>query len=289
MPRLFKAIVLSLLLHLLMVWLFVAQLHTIKFLPPSKQEKHITLNLKQIITPPPAPKPLPKSVLSASAVKPVIQKPLLDTKKRIITTKSVKEHNSTKVVQKPAKKILKKPKKTATKKLVVKKVIKKRHIKKRHLVKRKSVKRRAKRSKDPLANILMGAGSSLKPKRHTNRKTYGERLIQKLYGKEFHTFSPSQKKYIRNNLSRIHQITQRTLVRNGYPDVAIRTRQQGTNIVSFYLHPNGDITGLRLKKHIGYEALDKNTLQVIRLAYKEYPLPKQKTKIVFYVQYSINY
>ena len=299
MGRVFKAIVLSLLLHLLLLWLFIDHLNELKFLPPHKQEKSISLNLKQIITPPPASKPLPKSVLSASVVKPVIQKPVpkiaetkkpfLDTKKRVVATKSVKEHNSTKVIQKLAKKILKKSKKTVTKKLVIKKVIKKKHIKKRHLVKRKAVKRRAKRSKDPLANMLMGAGSSLRAKRHTNRKTYGERLIQKLYGKVFHTFTPSQKNYIRNNLNRIHQITQRTLVRNGYPDVAIRTRQQGTNIVSFYLHPNGDITGLRLKKHIGYEALDKNTLQIIRLAYKDYPLPKQKTKIVFYVQYSINY
>jgi outer membrane biosynthesis protein TonB len=33
--------------------------------------------------------------------------------------------------------------------------------------------------------------------------------------------------------------------------------------------------------------LDQNTLEVIRIAYKNYPLPNKKTKIVFYVTYSI--
>jgi len=133
----------------------------------------------------------------------------------------------------------------------------------------------------------MSSGTSLNPvisKRNTN-SSYSKSIIKKLYGSEFNTFSPTQKKYIRNNLNIIHQITQRTLSRNGYPTVAIQTQQQGTNVVSFYLHPNGDISALRLKKRIGYEALDSNTLKVIRLAYKDYPLPKQKTKITFYVKY----
>ena len=137
--------------------------------------------------------------------------------------------------------------------------------------------------------MLMGSGTSLapRPRRSSNAGAYGEQMIKQLYGKEFNTFTSTQKKFIRNNLSRIHQLTQRTLSRNGYPTVAIQTRQQGTNVVSFYLHPNGDITGLRLKKRIGYTSLDDNTLKVIRLAYKDYPLPNQKTKITFFVQYSM--
>jgi len=296
-----------LLLHLFILWLFTSTFDELKFLPPpKKQEKKISLNLKQIVTPPPAPKPrpIPKPIISPPVVKPVIEKKvkpvvevpevkktILDEKKRTFATKSVKENNVTKVVKKPVKKIVKKKevkksKKTIKKKIVKKKVIKKKTIKKRRIVKRKPVKR----SKDPLANLLMGSGTSMHPKharRSSSAGAYGERMIKNLYGSEFDTFSPTQKKYIRNNLSTIHQITQRTLSRNGYPTVAIQTRQQGTNVVSFYLHPNGDITGLRLKKRIGYEALDSNTLKVIRLAYKDYPLPNQKTKITFFVQYSM--
>jgi len=158
------------------------------------------------------------------------------------------------------------------------------------VVKRTTKPKRVKRSKDPLANMLMGSGTPMHPKKRrtsSNAGTYGEQMIKKLYGPEFNTYSPTQKKFIRNNLSTIHRITQNTLTRNGYPSIAIRTNQQGTNVVSFYLHPNGDISGLRLKTPIGYAALDQNTLDVIRIAYKDYPLPNKKTRIVFYVTYRL--
>ena len=278
------------LLHLLLLWLFTTNFKDITFLPPQQKEKKISLNLKQIVTPPPAPKPMPKPIITPPIVKPIIEKKvepkpeieevkrtILDESKKTFATKSIEENNVTKVVEKPVKK-----------KIVKKEVKKKKLIKKKPIAKKQ--KRRAKRSKDPLANMLMGTGTSMfptQPKRKSGAGSYGEQMIKKLYGSEFNTYSPTQKKYIRNNLSTIHQITQRTLSRNGYPQVAIQTRQQGTNVVSFYLHPNGDITGLRLKNRIGYAALDDNTIKVIRLAYKDYPLPNKKTRLIFYVRYSI--
>ena len=98
--------------------------------------------------------------------------------------------------------------------------------------------------------------------------------------------TPTQKKFIEDNLDTIQEITQRTLTRRGYPQAAARTRQEGTNVVSFNLHPNGDISNLRLKTRIGYRSLDENTLTLIRVAYKDYPYPTTTTKIVFYVTYS---
>jgi len=114
------------------------------------------------------------------------------------------------------------------------------------------------------------------------------RLINQLYGNEFDSYTSQQKKFLKANLGRIHMLTQRALVRNGYPEVSVRMGQEGVNIVSFYLHPNGNITQLRLEKAIGYTALDENTLRVIRIAYSEYPLPQMRTKIKFYVNYTIN-
>ena len=294
---------LSLLIHLLILWIFTTKFDELKFLPPKKQEKKISLNLKQIVTPPPAPKPkpMPKPIVSPPIVKPIIEKKvepvpevekvkrtILDESKKTFATKSTEENNVTKVVEKPVKKVVKKE----VKKKPKKKIVKKKPIKKKRIVKKRKPQKRVKRSKDPLANMLMGSGTSMfpskpTPKRRSGAGTYGEQMIKKLYGSEFNTFTKTQKKYIRNNLSTIHQITQRTLSRNGYPTVAIQTRQQGTNVVSFYLHPNGDITGLRLKKRIGHASLDENTIKVIKLAYKNYPLPNQKTKITFYVQYSM--
>ncbi len=136
-----------------------------------------------------------------------------------------------------------------------------------------------------LANALLGAATTI-PHTPTASSTT-ERMIHRLYGREFDHLTPTQKRFIRNHLSEIHRITQNTLSRNGYPNVAVRTRQQGVNIVTFYLHPNGDITGLRLKRSMGYRALDKNTLEVIRIAYMHYPHPKTTTKITFYVNYKL--
>lgn len=280
--------------------------------PPHGKEKKISLNLKQIAMPPapkpkpivvpPKPKPVPvnppvpkpivkKKVEPKPEVQPV-KKKVLDESKKVLAIKSTEENNVTKAEPKPVKKKVPK-KKIVKKKIVKKKVVQKkpaRKVQKKRVVKKTKPKRRPKRSKDPLANMLMGSGTSMVPiqsRQQSSSGTYANRMIKDLYGGEFDSYSPTQKKFIRNNLGTIHRITQRTLTRNGYPDIAVRTRQQGTNVVSFYLHPNGDISGLRLKRPIGYQALDQNTLDVIRIAYKKYPLPNKTTKIIFYVRYSM--
>lgn len=290
-------------LHLLILWLFVTKWEDVTFLPPPAQDKKISLNLQQI-TPPPAPKPkaqpvtvpqVKQAVMTPPVAQPMVEKqerpetkpePIkqkrLDERAKVYAQKSTDENNVTKPVEKTVKKIVKKevPKKP------LKKALKK--ATKKHVSKKQKP---TKHSSDPLANMLMGSGTSLYPAKSTKRPSssgsYGARMINKLYGEEFNSFTETQKKYIKNNLGTIHRITQNTLTRNGYPEIAVRTRQQGVNVVSFYLHPNGDISDLRLKKHIGHAALDENTLEVIRIAYKDYPLPDKKTKIIFYVQYSL--
>ncbi len=283
--------------------LFIVTFKEITYPPSGVQEQKISLNLSQFVPPPvpkpvvtaPKPEPLPVIPPTPQPVKkepvkevitptPIVKKKLLDEKKRFFVEKrESKENNATKVIPKKEKKVTKKKVQKKPKKTVKKKSIKKKS--KKRVIKRK----REKRSKDPLANALMGSGTSMFPKRNRSSfsSRYGAKTIKKLYGKEFHTFSSSQQKFIKNNLGTIHRITQRTLTRNGYPAVAVQTKQQGINIVSFYLHPNGDISGLRLKKRMGYTALDKNTLSVIRIAYKDYPLPNKKTKIIFYVKYTL--
>lgn len=285
-------------MHLLIALFFVVSFKEIVFPPDSSKEQKISLNLSQF-TPPSKPKPaaLPlestpvKSPLPQPVVKeiikkvvspaPIVKKKLLDTKKRLMVEKKESEENNlTKVEAKKEivkRKVDQKPKKT------VKKESKKSIVEPRKV----QAKKQQKKSKDSLASALMGAGTSMYSESRPASSGYAAKMIKQLYGQEFNTFNSSQKKFIEDNLGSIHSITQRTLVQNGYPDVAVRTGQTGTNIVSFYLHPNGDITELKLKKHIGYAALDQNTLEVIHIAYKDYPRPSTKTKIVFYVQYSI--
>ena len=142
-------------------------------------------------------------------------------------------------------------------------------------------------SKNPLAEALKRSVDSTHSSTPVSSKKVKEKIINKLYGNEFNSFSPIQRKFIKKNLGLIHKITQRTLTKNGYPEISKKNKQQGTNIVSFYLHPNGNISELKLKSKIGYIVLDENTLKVVREAYKDYPLPRTKTKIVFYVEYTL--
>ena len=278
----------------------------IKVPPPAGKEQKISLNLSNFV-PPPAPKPVvvppqpkPVPVVQPPMPKPIVKpikkpvekvvEPVPVVKKKLVKDEArtfvekveTEDNNITKTKPKEEKKVVKKEEK----KKPEKKKVQKKKVTPKKVVKRKP---QRKKSNNPLANALMGSGSSMYPTRSTpaSSGSYSAKMINQLYGKEFNTYSPTQKKFIKHNLGLIHRITQRTLTRNGYPEVAVRTRQQGTNVVSFYLHPNGDISGLRLKTKIGYSALDKNTLEVIRIAYKNYPLPNQKTRIVFYVQYSI--
>lgn len=306
--RTLKGLLLSLLLHLLVLWLFTKNWVNITYLPPPAQDKKISLNLQQIVTPP-APKskpivvpPVPKPVVTPPKPEPVpkpvvekkiepkpepVKRKVVNENTQLYAEKSSEENNITKSEPEVEKKVVKNEVKKKPEKKAEKKVTKKRVVKKTKPYR----KPKPKRSSDPLANALMGSGTSMIPTRPTRQPSssgsYGARMINQLYGEEFHSFSESQKKFIKNNLGTIHRITQNTLTRHGYPDIAVRTRQQGTNIVSFYLHPNGDITGLKLKKRLGYESLDQNTLDVIRIAYKDYPLPNKTTKIIFYVKYSI--
>ena len=276
----------------------------IKVPPPAGKEQKISLNLSNFVPPPapkpvavppqpkpvppvqpPVPKPVVKPVEKVVKPTPVMKKKLIDdTKRTFVEHVSKEDNNITK--EKEEKKLAKKEEKKKPEKKREKKQVQKKKVTQKRVVKRKP---RRKKSNNPLANALMGSGTSLYPTQSApaSSGSYSAKMINQLYGKEFGTFSPTQKKFIKHNLGLIHRITQRTLTRNGYPEISIRTRQQGTNIVSFYLHPNGDISNLRLKTKIGYAALDNNTLEVIRIAYKDYPLPNQKTKIVFYVQYSI--
>ncbi len=295
-------------MHLLILLFFTDAFKEITFLPPHAQDKKISLNIQQVVTPPapkpkpivtpPKPKPVPQPIVTPPIAKPIVEKKrvpkpevqpikkkILDEKKKVFAEKSTEENNVTKVEPKPKKKLVKKEEKKPAKK-VVKKEVKK--VEKKRVVKKRKPRKKPKRSNDMLANALMSSATFRSPaSRSSSSGGYAQRMINQLYGKEFDTYNPTQKKFIKNNLGTIHRITQRTLTQHGYPQVAIRTQQQGTNIVSFYLHPNGDITGLKLKRHIGYEALDQNTLDVIRIAYKDYPLPNKKTKIMFHVTYSM--
>ena len=205
---------------------------------------------------------------------------LADIEQKKLEKEKKKQEALAKALQKKQEK-LKKQKLAKARKA---KLRKQKLAKKKRQQQAKKQKRARRKSNDPLANAIMSASTSMSP---TKSRRPAMRMIKQFYGSEFNSFTKTQKRFIEKNLGSIYQITQRTLTRNGYPSVAAKTHQQGTQVVTFYLHPNGRITGLKLKKRIGHASLDKNTLRVIRIAYKDYPRPKTKTKITFYVEYSL--
>ena len=111
--------------------------------------------------------------------------------------------------------------------------------------------------------------------------------IMQLYGDELGDYGQAEQDFIINNLRDIGRITQYYLNKRGYPPDAGYLGQHGTNAVEFYLYPNGDISDLKIIKDSKSMILDKNTITIIQIAYKEYPRPATKTKIKIYVKYYI--
>ncbi len=105
------------------------------------------------------------------------------------------------------------------------------------------------------------------------------RSIQHHYGNDFFALSIAQQRYLLTNLQKIRKIND--IVGNrllqSRPDEAIDTKEN--NIVEFYLHPDGSISGLSLSKEREGSLLDELTLETIELAHSQYPKPKQTTLI----------
>ena len=109
--------------------------------------------------------------------------------------------------------------------------------------------------------------------------------LQKLYGKEYDSFTNVQKAYLEKNLNNFQVITQKVLNRMGYPKLAAKLGIGGINTIEFMFHPNGDISGLKIIGSSGYTILDDYSLELIQIAYKEYPKPTEPTKLRFKVFY----
>ena len=256
------AFIITVLIYIVLIWLYLISFHTINpIYKEPKEDNRIKISLKEYLPP-------KKSIKNKIDIKPKKHKPIA-TKKNI-KTKLKKKPKKIKRIKKNHKKKLLKSNKLTHKKIKHKKVF----------------------SQSDIVYIptpLFKESVTQYAPKLKEQKSYPNSKVKRLYGKEYLSYTPAQKKFIEENLDEIHRITQEVLWQRGYPGGAIsaKTGQQGTNIVSFYLYPNGDISDLRLKKRVGYRLLDKNTLETIKTAYKDYPYPTERTKIVFFVEYSI--
>lgn len=125
----------------------------------------------------------------------------------------------------------------------------------------------------------------LSQKEPINKEILNE--LEKLYGEEYQSFTKIQKAYLEKNLNNFQAITQRVLNRLGYPRLAAKLKIGGVNIVEFMFHPDGSITNLKITSSSGYEIFDKYSLELIEIAYKDYPRPSTSTKLKFNVNYQL--
>lgn len=118
-----------------------------------------------------------------------------------------------------------------------------------------------------------------------SQQTYEKRMIQELYGDVFTDLSAGEQKFILDNQETMRRITQNILGRYAPYRIPPGLELEDSNMVEFYLHPDGSVTGLRFLHNSQVELLDNVTLETLGIAYKKYPRPEQPTLI----RYRINY
>jgi len=109
--------------------------------------------------------------------------------------------------------------------------------------------------------------------------------IKDAYGESFGELSPGEQKYILDNQEVMRRITQQVLNRVGRVNIPRDMRVNSSNIVEFYLYPNGDISDIEFVNKSNFYILDDTTKETIEYAYSKYPRPAQKTRIRYKVGY----
>jgi len=147
-----------------------------------------------------------------------------------------------------------------------------------------------KKSDNPLYALLSQDRSDVEQKEQTKKKLNGSSIgqnIKELYGDEFGKLTPGQQKYIIDNQEIMRRITQQVLTRVARVNLPRDLSVNKTNVIEFFLHPNGDMTDFKFIKKSGYYVLDDTTKETIEYAYSRYPRPTEKTLIRYNVFYNL--
>ena len=287
------ALFVALLIHLLLVlifWILGTMAPEIKTVKPPKEEK-IKISLKE------RPKTDKKSGITKQKVKPPKIAPPMPKGKQLkkIVKKPPIKFEPSKPIKKPK---LNKPKKQAKKPTTkLKPKIEPLPPQKPYiplLAKKKDVNRSKKLKKETKpkdAMAWMYEDKSQEEKKETRTKVASggsiSQNIKELYGEEFGKLTPGQQKYIIDNQEIMRRITQQVLTRVARVNLSRDLNVNRTNVIEFYLHPNGDMTDFKFLKKSGYYVLDDTTKETISYAYSRYPRPKEKILIRYNVFYNL--
>jgi len=285
------ALFVALLIHILLIILFwFLGTITPEVKPVKKQEQRMKVSLKELpktsknsglskkIKPPKnniAP-PMPKGKQLKEMVKPPKRAVKKITKQKKIKYEPKKIKKQVKIKKKP----INKPK--------IKPVIKKKIPKIAPRPPEKYVPLKPKKE-DPLSWMHedRSAQEVKSEKKEVKSGSNISQNIKKLYGEEFGKLTPGQQQYIIDNQEIMRRITQQVLTRVARVNLPRDMNVNRTNVIEFYLHPNGDMSDFKFLKKSGYYVLDDTTKETIEYAYSKYPLPKEKTLIRYNVFYNL--
>ena len=136
-----------------------------------------------------------------------------------------------------------------------------------------------------LSNTVTATPNQEKADRPNKRESKLLNNIKDAYGETFGELSPDEQKYILDNQEIMRRITQQVLNRVGRVNIPSDMRVNSSNIVEFYLYPNGDISDIEFIDKSNFYILDDTTKETIEYAYSKYPRPAQKTRIRYKVGY----
>lgn len=285
------ALFVALLIHLLFLLLFWL-LGTLspEFTPTKKEEKKLKISLKELPkkykdsgltkekkTPPPeiAP-PMPKG----SQLEKIVEKPPVKFEPK----KPLKKPT----LNKP-KKVTPKPKpKPKIEPLPPRKPYIPLLAKKEDANVTKELKEEPKKQ-DPMA-WLKEDRSSQETQQKSSKSMAGSNVssdVKELYGEEFGKLTAGQQKYILDNQEIMRRITQQVLNRVARVNLDRNLNVNRSNVIEFYLHPNGDMSDFKFLAKSGYYTLDDITKETIEYAYAKYPRPTEKTLIRYNVYYNL--
>lgn len=288
------ALFVALLIHILLLlifWLLGTIIPEVKK-PVKPQEDRIKISLKEMpkldkksgdikkeIKPTPIAPPMPKGSQLKKIVKPPVKyEPAKPVKKPKLNPKP--KQIEPKYIPKPKPKIEPLPQKPYIT-LAPKKDVN---------TSKPEPQKEPKKPVNPLYAMLSQDKSS-QEKEKEEKKTYSgssiNQNIKELYGDEFGKLSPGQQKYILDNQEIMRRITQQVLTRVARVNLPRDLNVNRTNVIEFYLHPNGDMSDFRFLKKSGYYVLDDTTKETIEYAYSRYPRPTEKTLVRYNVFYNL--
>lgn len=128
-----------------------------------------------------------------------------------------------------------------------------------------------------LYDILSRADTSLQEDEKSDTKVSNN--IQRLYGDKFKNLSNGEQKFILDNMTKMLMISNSVLRRYEPARIPANFNGRGEVLLEFYLHPNGDISGLKILKGSNYSMMNDLFIETINLSFSKFPHPEQTTLI----------